>query len=137
MHFSAEIDSSAKDSGRLVQFSLFAQSCPTLCDPMDCRRQASLSITNSRSLCKLISIDLVMPSNYLILCRPLLLPSIFPDIRVFSNKSVLRIRWLKYWISASTSVLSGSLQPHEPQHTRSPCLSPTPGVHPNPCPLSQ
>ena len=61
-------------------------------------RQASLSITNFRSLLKLISVELVMPSNHLILCRPLLLlPSIFPSIRVFSNKSVLCIRWPKYW----------------------------------------
>ena len=60
--------------------------------------QASLSITNSWSLLKLMSIELVMPSNHLILCRPLLLlPSIFPSIRVFSNESVLRIRWAKYW----------------------------------------
>ena len=60
--------------------------------------QASLSITNSRSLLKLISIELVMASNHLILCRPLLLPpSIFPSIGVFSNESVLRIRWPNYW----------------------------------------
>ena len=60
--------------------------------------QASLSITNSQSSLKLMSIELVMPSNQLILCRPLLLmPSIFPSIRVFSNKSVLHIRWPKYW----------------------------------------
>ena len=60
--------------------------------------QASLSITNSQSLLKLMSIALVMPSNHLILCRPLLLPtSIFPSIRVFSNESVLCIRWSKYW----------------------------------------
>ena len=57
-----------------------------------------LSITNSRSLLKLISIELVMPSSHLILCRPLLLPpSIFPSIRVFSNESALCIRWPKYW----------------------------------------
>ena len=61
-------------------------------------RQASLSITNSRSLLKLMSIESVMPSNHLILCRPLLLPpSTFPSIRVFSNESVLCIRWPKYW----------------------------------------
>ena len=61
-------------------------------------RQASLSITNSWSLLKLMSIELVMPSSHLILCHPLLLPpSIFPSIRVFSNKSVLCIRWPKYW----------------------------------------
>ena len=54
-------------------------------------------ITNSQSMIKLMSIESVMPSNHLILCRPLLLPSIFPSIRVFSNESVLRIRWPKYW----------------------------------------
>ena len=60
--------------------------------------QASLSITNTQSLPKLTSIESVMPSNHLILCRPLLLlPSIFPSIRVFSNESALRIRWPKYW----------------------------------------
>ena len=60
--------------------------------------QASLSITNSQSLLKLMFIELMMPSNHLILCRPLLLlPSIFPSNRVFSNKSVLHIRWPKYW----------------------------------------
>ena len=61
-------------------------------------RQASLSITNSRSSLKLMPIELVMPSNHLILCLPLLLlPSIFPSIKVFSSESVLCIRWLKYW----------------------------------------
>ena len=66
--------------------------------PCTAAPQASLSITNSQSLLKLMSIELVMPSNHLILCRPLLLlPSIFPSIRVFSNESVLLIRWLKYW----------------------------------------
>ena len=61
-------------------------------------RQASLSITNSQSLLKLTSIESVIPSNHLILCRPLLLlPSIFPSIRVFSNESVLQIKWPKYW----------------------------------------
>ena len=59
--------------------------------------QASLSITNSQSFLKLMSIKLVMPSNHLILCHPLLPPSIFPSIRVFSNESVLCIRWPKYW----------------------------------------
>ena len=63
-----------------VQFSSVAQSCPTLCDPWTAAHQASLSITNSQSLLKLMSIELVMPSNHLILCRPLLLlPSIFPS----------------------------------------------------------
>ena len=60
--------------------------------------QASLSITSSQSLLNLMSIESVIPSNYLILCHPLLLlPSVFPSIRVFSNESVLHIRWLKYW----------------------------------------
>ena len=79
-----------------VQFS-----CSVVSDsatPWTAARQASLSITNSRSLLKLMSFESVMPSNHLILCRPLLLPpSIFPSIRVFSNKSVLHIRWPKYW----------------------------------------
>ena len=65
--------------------------------PWTAARQASLSITNSQSLLKLMSIESVMPSNHLILCRPLLLPSIFPSIRVFSNELVLGIRWPKYW----------------------------------------
>ena len=66
--------------------------------PWTTARQASLSITNSRSLLKLMSIESVMPSNHLILCHPLLLPaSIFPSIRVFSNESVLCISWPKYW----------------------------------------
>ena len=64
--------------------------------------QASLSITNCQSLLKLMSIELVMPSNHFIPCRPLLLlPSIFPSIRVFSNESVLCIRWPKYWSFSS------------------------------------
>ena len=75
-----------------------AKLCPTLCDPMDCSSQASLSFTISQSLLKLMSIELVMPSNHLTLCGPLLLlPSIFPRIRVFSSESALRIRWPKYW----------------------------------------
>ena len=66
--------------------------------PWTAARQASLSFTISWSLLKLMSIELVMPSNRLVLCRPLLfLPSIFPSIRVFSNESALRIRWTKYW----------------------------------------
>ena len=66
--------------------------------PWTAAHQASLSITNSQSLLKLMSIQLVMPSNHFILCCPrLLLPSIFPSIRIFSNESVLLIRWPKYW----------------------------------------
>ena len=66
--------------------------------PWTAAHQASLSITNYQSLLKLMSIELVMPSNHLILCHPLLLlPSVFPNIRVFSNESALCIRWPKYW----------------------------------------
>ena len=89
---------------------LLQLSCSVMSDsatPWTTARQASLSITNSWSLLKLMSIMLVMPSKHLILCHPLLLPpSIFPSIRVFSNESVLRIRWPVYWsfsFSISTS----------------------------------
>jgi len=76
-----------------VQFSSVAQSCLTLSTPWTIACQVSLSITNSWSLLKCMSIESVMPSNHLILCRPLLfLPSIFPSIRFFSNESVLQIR---------------------------------------------
>ena len=83
---------------RSVQFSSVTQSCPTLCDPWITARQASLtSITNSRSLPKLMCIESVMPSSRLILCRPLLLlPPIPLSIRVFSNESTLSMRWTKY-----------------------------------------
>ena len=125
-----------------------------------------------------MSIEIVMPSNHFILCCPLLLlPSIFPSIRVFSNESVLHIRWWEYWsfsfsirpsneysrlisfridwldlaiqgtlksllkhhrsVQFSLSVVSSSLLPHEPQHTRPPCLSLTLGVYPNSYPLSR
>ena len=81
-----------------VQFSSVTQSCLTFCNPCTSAGQASLSITNYQSLLKLMSIELMMPSNHLILCCPLLLPpSIFPRIKVLSNESVLRIRWPKYW----------------------------------------
>ena len=74
------------------------QSCPTFSDLKDYSMPGFLSFTFSQSLLRLISIKSVMPSNYLILCCPLLLlPLIFPRIRVFSNKSVLHIRWPKYW----------------------------------------
>ena len=76
--------------------SSVAQSCLTE-TPWTAACQASLSITNSQSLLKLMSIKSVMPSNHLILCCLLLLPSIIPIIRVFSNESVLLIRWPKYW----------------------------------------
>ena len=82
----------------IVQFSSIAQLCLTLCNPTDCSMLASLSFTISQSLLKLLSIELVMPFNHLILCCPLLLlPSFFPSIRVFSSESILCIRWPKYW----------------------------------------
>ena len=86
-------------SSLLVQFSSVAQSCVRLfATPWTAACQASLSITNPQSLLKLVSIESMVPSNHLILSRPLLLlPSIFPSIRVFSNESVLLIRWPKYW----------------------------------------
>ena len=91
-----------------VQFSAVAKSCPNLCDPMDRSTPGFSSITSSQSLLKLMSIVLVMPFNHLILCCPLLLlPSIFPSIRVFSNESVLHIRWPKYW-SVSFSISSSN-----------------------------
>ena len=87
------------DRWAAIQFSsVQSLSHVRLCDSMECTRQASLSITNSQSLPKLMSIKSVMPSNHLILCRSLLLlSSIFPRIRVFSNESVLHIRWPQYW----------------------------------------
>ena len=82
-----------------ISFSQFSHSHIWLfVTPWTVARQASLSITNSQSLLILMLIELVMPSNHLILCHPLLLqPSIFPSIRIFFNESVLHIRWLKYW----------------------------------------
>ena len=90
-------------SSSFTEISLFSSvqslSCVRLFGtPWTAAHQAFLSITNSRSLLKLLSIELVMPSNHLILCHPLLLlRSIFPNIRVFSNESALRVRWPKYW----------------------------------------
>ena len=78
--------------------------------PWTAARQASLSITNCRSLPKPMSIESVMPSNHLILWHPLLLPSIFPSIRVFSSESALHIRWQSIGVSASTSVLPMNTQ---------------------------
>ena len=81
----------------LVQFSSVVQLCPTLWTPWITAHQVSLSITNSWSLLKLMSIESVIPSSHLILCHPLLLlPPIPPSIRVFSNESTLRMRWPKY-----------------------------------------
>ena len=81
-----------------VQFSSVAQSCLTLCNPMDCSTPGFPVHHQLQSLLKLMSIESVMLSNHLTLCHPLLLfPSIFPSVRVFSNESVLCIRWPKYW----------------------------------------
>ena len=81
-----------------VHFSSVNSAVSDSANPWTAAHQASLSITNSRNSLRLMSVKSVMPSNHLILCHPLLLPpSIFPSVRVFSNKSVLRIRWPKYW----------------------------------------
>ena len=81
-----------------VQFSSVAQSCPTLCDRMDYSTPGLPVHHQLPEFTKIMSIESVMPSNYLILCHPLLLlPSILPPIRVFSNDSALCIRWPKYW----------------------------------------
>ena len=82
--------------------------------PWTTARQASLSIANSWSLPKPMSVESVMPSNHLILCHPLLLPSIFPSIRVFSNESALCIRWPKYWSFSFKSVLPMNTQGWSP-----------------------
>ena len=82
----------------LVQFSSVTQSCPALCDPMGCSMPGFPIHHQLLEPTQTMSIVSVMPSNHLILCHPLLLlPSIFPSIRVFSNESVLPIRWPKYW----------------------------------------
>ena len=79
--------------------------------PWAASHQASLSITNSRNLLKLMSIESVTPSNHLILCRPLLLlPPVFPSIRVFSNESALHIRWPKYWHFSFSTLLPMNIQ---------------------------
>ena len=92
--------------------SVWALSCVRLfVTPWTAARQASLSITNSWSLLKLMSIESVMPSNHLILCHPLfLLPPILPSIRVFSNESVLRMRWPKYWSFSFSISPSNNIQ---------------------------
>ena len=92
--------------------SSVAQSCPTLCDPMNRSTPGLPSITISQSSLRLTSIESMMPSSHLILCRPLLLlPTISPSIQVFSNESTLRMRWPKYWsFSFSISVLSMNTQ---------------------------
>ena len=133
-----------------LQFSSVAQSCPTFCDPMNCSMPGLHVMTNSQSSLRLTSIESEMPSSHLIRCRPLLLlPPIPPSIRVFSNESTLlkltnyrcqlylqNILMIFFETSnvirsdkISHSVVSDSLLPHESQHARPPCPSPTPGVH--------
>ena len=97
----SEVSQKDKDKyhmiSRIVVFQLLSR-VQLFATPWIEARQASLSIANSWSLLKLMSIESAMPSNHLILCRPLLLlPAIFPSIRVYSNESALRIRWPKYW----------------------------------------
>ena len=92
-------DSPGKNTGvGSVQFSSVAQSCPTLCDPMNCRTPGLPVHHQLRSSLKLTSIESVMPSSHLILCCPLLLlPPVLPSIRVSSNESTVCMRWPKYW----------------------------------------
>ena len=93
-----------------LQFSSVTQSCPTLCDSRDCNTPGLPAPHNSRSLPKLLSIESMMQFNHLILCHPLLLPSIFPSIRVFSKESVLCIRWPSIGVLASAPVLPMNIQ---------------------------
>ena len=100
MYFLAAFSSSVGSIQSLSCVQLFAT-------PWTAARQASMSITNSRSLLKFMSAESVMPSNHLILCRPLLLlPSIFPSIRIFSNESVLHIMLPKYWSFSFSTIPS-------------------------------
>src|SRR5574341_335508 len=93
------------------QFNSVGQSCPTLCDPMDCRTPGLPVHHQLPEFTQTMSIELVMPSNHLILCRPLLLlPPIPPSIRVFSNESTLRMRWPRIGVSALASVLPMNTQ---------------------------
>ena len=96
-----------------VQFSSVWSSHSVVSDTVTSRtaaHQASLSITNSQNLLKLISVESAMPSNHLILCHPLLLPSFFSSIRAFSSTSVLCIKWPKYWSFSFSIVLSMIIQ---------------------------
>ena len=107
--------------GPKIQFSSVAQSCPTICDPMNCSTSGLPILHQLPSLPKLMSIELVMPSNTLILCCPLLLlPSVFPSIRFFSNESSLHMRWPKYW--SFTFNISPSHEHSELIYFRMDCL---------------
>ena len=107
-----------------VQFSSVVQLCPTLCDPMNRSMPGLLFITNSRSSPKPMSIELMMPSNHLLLCPHLLfLASIFPSIRVFSNESALRIRWPKYrTFSFNINLMQKKHSPRNTQNTVRPSI---------------
>ena len=95
----------------IIQFSSVVELFPTLCDPMDCSMPGLPIHHHSRSPPKPMSSESVMPSNHLILCRPLLLlTSILPSIRVFSNESALHVRWPNYWRFSFTSVLPMNIQ---------------------------
>ena len=108
---------------------LVIQSCPTLCDPMNCSTPGFPVHTNSRSLLKFMSIASVTPSNHLILCRPLLLPpSIFPSIKVFSNESALHIRWPKYWSFSFLLLIYLLLQGVQPQNLERGSRFPSPSL---------
>ena len=109
----------------LSRVQLFATPWITAC-------QASLSITNSQSLLRLMSIESVMPSNHLILCHPLFQPSILPSIRVFPNESALHIRWPKYWSQCYHSIISSPnlLLPVTPSHRKSQLPPTSPGSSP-------
>ena len=117
------------------QFSWSSLSVVSLCNPWTAARQASLSVANSQSLLKLMSIESGMPSNHLILCHPLFFPpSIFPSIKVFSNESVLCIRWPKYWsFSISPSNEYSGLISFRMYWFGSPC-SPRDSQKPSPIP---
>ena len=104
MNFSSSLE---KDSS--VQFSSVAQSCPTLCDPMNCSTPG-LPVHHQLPEFTQTHVHRVMPFSHLILCRPLLLPPIPPSIRVFSSESTLRIRWPKYW-SFSFSIIPSKEHP--------------------------
>ena len=137
-----------------------AQSSLTLCDPIDCSMPGSPVLHYFPELAQTQVHRVRMPSNHLILCRPrLLLPSVFPSMRGFFNESVLPIKWPKYWsfsfsispsnehswlisfqfssVQFSRSVVSNSLRPHESQHARPPCPSPTLRAHSDSHPSSQ
>ena len=101
----------------LLLLSRFSR-VPLLATPWTAACQAALSITNSWSLLKFMSVESVMPSKHLILCHPFLLPSIFPSIKVFSNESVLRIRWPKYWsLTSKYHYVDGFSIDYSPENT--------------------